>query len=164
MSGAAPLCCRARWIAGPISTDDVIPGRYKHMYTDPAELARHVFENLRPGFAATLAPGDALCCPEIFGIGSSREQAVSSLIAAGVTAVIAPRFGRIFFRNCWNLGLLPLEAAAPPLAEGAAIEIDLATAEIRTAGARHPFRPIPPEMLAMRAQGGLLAMIRSARP
>ena len=160
MSGAL-LRCRARWVAGAISTDDIIPGRYKHMYTDPSDLARHVFENLRPGFAATLAPGDAICCPEIFGIGSSREQAVSSLSAAGVVAVIAPRFGRIFFRNCWNLGLLPLETPPPPFAEGEPLEIDLAAAEIRAAGARHPFRPIPPEMLAMREQGGLLAMIQS---
>jgi 3-isopropylmalate dehydratase small subunit len=102
---------RIRIGPGPVSTDDIIPGRYKHMYTDPKELAPHVFENLLPGFARSLSPGDAIYCPDTFGIGSSREQAVTSLLAAGVVVVLAPRFGRIFFRNAWNLGLLVLEAS-----------------------------------------------------
>src|SRR3954470_7689779 len=93
---------RVRPIHGVISTDDIIPARYKNMYTDPKVLANHVFENLLPGFAKTLQPADALVGYDTFGIGSSREQAVTSLSAAGVRAIFAPRFGRIFFRNSWN--------------------------------------------------------------
>src|SRR4051812_4489461 len=107
-----------------MSTDDIIPGRYKHMFTDTAELAKHVFENALPGFAASLQEGDALWSAETFGIGSSREQAVSSLQAAGVRAVLAPRFGRIFFRNSWNLGLIAIEITGPAPAEGEQIDLD----------------------------------------
>lgn len=163
MTTGTTIACRARWIAGPISTDDIIPGRYKHMYTDPRQLAGHVFENRAPGFAATLAAGDALCCSEIFGIGSSREQAVSSLIAAGVVAVLAPRFGRIFFRNCWNLGLLPLETSPDAFAEGESLTIDLLAGRIQASGASRPFNRVPDEMLEMRRHGGLLGLIKSRR-
>jgi 3-isopropylmalate/(R)-2-methylmalate dehydratase small subunit len=150
---------RIRIVQGPVSTDDIIPGRYKHMYTDPKQLAPHVFENLLPGFAASLAPGDAIYCRETFGIGSSREQAVSSLLAAGVTVVLAPSFGRIFFRNAWNLGLLVLEVDALPVTEGARIKIDLLAGQIVTPSALTWFQPPPREMLAMRDDGGLLAQI-----
>src|SRR3954470_22866685 len=104
-----PLILRTRNVAGVISTDDIIPARYKHSFVDPADMAKHVFENLLPGFAATLRTGDVILGSDTFGVGSSREQAVSSLLASGVKAVIAPRFGRIFFRNAWNLGLIAIE-------------------------------------------------------
>lgn len=150
---------RVRLVPGTISTDDIIPGRYKHMYTDPRDMAPHVFESLLPGFAATLKPGDALCCPDIFGIGSSREQAVSSLLAAGVTAIFARRFGRIFFRNAWNLGLPVLELRDADLAEGEAISVNLERGSIQRASGDLAFEPPPPEMLKMLRAGGLLASV-----
>ena len=75
---------RVRRIDRIISTDDIIPGRYKHMFTDTSELAKHVFENIFPGLAETFREGDVIISSTIFGIGSSREQAVSSLLAAAV--------------------------------------------------------------------------------
>jgi 3-isopropylmalate/(R)-2-methylmalate dehydratase small subunit len=155
-----PADCRLRIVRGIISTDDIIPGRYKHMYTNPADLAGHVFENLLPGFAATLAQGDALYCPDIFGVGSSREQAVSALQAAGVTAVFAPRFGRIFFRNAWNLGLLALEVGGLQVDEGERVRIDLAGGTLLSRSGPQRFRPPMPEMLRMWKAGGLLASIK----
>lgn len=156
-----PMTVRIRIIEGPISTDDIIPGKYKHMYTDPRDMAKHVFENRYPGLAATLEAGDALYCREIFGIGSSREQAVTSLLAAGVVAVIAPHFGRIFFRNCWNLGLLPIKLPQADLMDGEAVRIDLNAGALVGDSGRHTFNPPPQFMLDMRAEGGLLAGVRT---
>ena len=156
-----PEVVRIRTIVGPISTDDIIPGRYKHMYTDPKDLARHVFENRYPGYAETLKPGDALYCREIFGIGSSREQAVTSLLAAGVVIVFAPSFGRIFFRNAWNLGLITIKLPPCDLTENDEVTVDLTRGELRTARGIQPFIPPPPFMLTMRAEGGLLAQVQA---
>lgn len=152
---------RIRRLAGPVSTDDIIPAKYKHMYADPAALAPHLFENSLPGFAATLQAGDALVCDRIFGIGSSREQAVSALLAAGVACVIAPSFGRIFFRNAWNLGLLAVTAETAALREGAPVELDLAAGTIRTGEAELAFPPVPAEMRRILAAGGLLRFIQN---
>jgi 3-isopropylmalate/(R)-2-methylmalate dehydratase small subunit len=155
-----PLTLRIREIRSVISTDDIIPGRYKHMYTDTRQLAKHVFENLLPGFAETLREGDVLCSTETFGIGSSREQAVSSLQAAGVKAVVAPRFGRIFFRNAWNLGLLAIEADLAAAREGESLTLDLRAGTLAGPFGTVRFPPPPPDMIAMVAEGGLLARVQ----
>ena len=149
-----------RHLNGPISTDDIIPGRYKHMYTDPKDLAPHVFENYDAAFGSSLRPGDAIYCREIFGIGSSREQAVTSLLAAGVIAVLAPRFGRIFFRNAWNLGLLALPCGDLPFGEGEAVTLDLAGGTVEGTRERLQLHSIPAAMLEMWQEGGLLARVQ----
>lgn len=149
---------RVRQIEQVMSTDDIIPGRYKHMFTDTSELAKHVFENALPGFAETVRNNDVLCSVATFGIGSSREQAVSSLQAAGIRAVIAPSFGRIFFRNAWNLGLIAIEANTPPLREGGLVDIDLGRGAVTGEFGVATFTPPPPLMLEMVDEGGLLAM------
>ncbi len=154
-----PLALRIRTISGVISTDDIIPGRYKHMFTDTRELAKHVFENLLPGFAATLAPGDAILSQDTFGIGSSREQAVSSLMAAGVVAVFAPRFGRIFFRNAWNLGLAAVNLPDAPMRDLDRVTLHLNEGRIDGDTGIVAFSPPPAMMLDMIEQGGLLALV-----
>ena len=152
---------RVRRVAGAISTDDIIPARYKHMYTDPAQLAPHVFEARFPGFAATLAPGDAIVSADIFGIGSSREQAVSALRACGVRMVIAPEFGRIFFRNAWNLGVPAIEAPVEAFAEGREFRADLAEGRFDPSDLPR-FAAPPARLLDMVAAGGLLELIKGA--
>jgi 3-isopropylmalate/(R)-2-methylmalate dehydratase small subunit len=161
---ATRLAARVRRLTGAISTDDILPARYKHMYTDPKDLAPHVFENILPGWAATVRPGDALVSTDIFGIGSSREQAVSALLAAGVSAVFAPRFGRIFFRNAWNLGLCAIELACP-FAEGEQLTLDLAAGHVSDAAGALVFAAPPPRMIELYQSGGLLALLaqRSSR-
>lgn len=149
-----------RHLAGPVSTDDIIPGRYKHMYTDPKDLAPHVFENYDAAFGSSLRQGDAIYCREIFGIGSSREQAVTSLLAAGVIAVLAPRFGRIFFRNAWNLGLLAVTCGDLPFAEGERVTLDLNAGTAQGTEERRTLHPVPAAMLEMWQEGGLLARVR----
>jgi 3-isopropylmalate/(R)-2-methylmalate dehydratase small subunit len=149
---------RVRMISGTVSTDDIIPGQYKHMYSDPKELAPHVFENLLPGFAATLVEGDAIWSDSIFGIGSSREQAVTALLAAGPRLIIAPRFGRIFFRNAWNLGLGLIEANIPRASavEGTSIAVDWTRGRLSGAFGTIEFAAAPPKLMEIRRAGGLL--------
>ncbi|MBW7967358.1 hypothetical protein [Bradyrhizobium sp. BR 10261] len=159
MTTLGPL--RVRKIARVISTDDIIPGRYKHMYTDTSELAKHVFENIFPGLAETFRPGDVICSTATFGIGSSREQAASSLLAAGVQAVIAPSFGRIFFRNAWNLGLIAVEVVTLDAGEGDTLCIDVDTGRIEGPGRPAAFSPPPVRMLEMVNAGGLLPLVAS---
>lgn len=151
---------RVRRVSGEISTDDIIPARYKHMYTDPADMAPHVFEGRFPGFAATLRDGDMIVSDDIFGIGSSREQAVSALRACGVRMVVAPEFGRIFFRNAWNLGVPAVQADPGAFAEKQAVEADLAGGRFLGPPGLPTFSPPPPMLLEMVQAGGLLMLIR----
>ncbi|MCW2631939.1 MAG: 3-isopropylmalate dehydratase small subunit LeuD [Pseudonocardia sp.] len=155
---------RVRRIAGEISTDDIIPARYKHMYTDPAMMAPHVFEARFPGLAATFQVGDVVVSKDIFGVGSSREQAVSALIECGVRAVIAPEFGRIFYRNCWNLGLPAIQSGIELFTEGDTIRIDLERGLFLSSSPEIelPRFPSPsPMMIAMVDAGGLLPLMFS---
>lgn len=154
-----PMTCRARHISGVISTDDIIPGRYKHMYTDTAKLAEHVFENRFPGLAATFRKGDLVIADDTYGIGSSREQAVSSQLAAGIRAVVAPRFGRIFFRNCWNLGLLAIEADATSVPEDEEITLDVGGGCLAWSSGVINFLPPPAQMIETVESGGLLRRV-----
>lgn len=151
---------RVRRVPGDISTDDIIPARYKHRYTDPAEMAPHVFEGCFPGFAATLRDDDMVVSDGFFGIGSSREQAVSALRACGVRMVVAPEFGRIFFRNAWNLGVPAIQADPSAFREGQQVEADLAGGRFLGAPGLPAFSPPPPMLLEMVEAGGLLALIR----
>lgn len=154
------LAGNARFVAGTISTDDIIPARYKHMYTKPEDMAPHAFENRFPGLAATFREGDIIVGTELFGIGSSREQAVTSLMALGVKALISPQFGRIFYRNCWNLGIPAIEMNTETFLEGRPLRIDLRAGTISADGGQEvEFPPPPPKMMEMLDHGGLLSMI-----
>jgi 3-isopropylmalate/(R)-2-methylmalate dehydratase small subunit len=147
---------RARRIAGTVSTDDILPARYKHTSINPEELAKHVFEYFLPADFEPFAPGDCIIADSVFGIGSSREQAVSALLAAGISAVIGPAFGRIFYRNCWNLALPAIEADIYDCREGDSIHIDLAAGHIACRGTGFAFTPPPPLLLDVYRAGGLL--------
>lgn len=148
---------RLRQVKGRVSTDDILPARYKHMYVDPEAFAGHVFENLMPGFASTLRENDCLFCDSLFGIGSSREQAVTGLKAAGIRAVLAPAFGRIFFRNAWNNGLMAITTDTSSLSDGETVAIDVRTSLLAAGEHRIAFDPIPEFFLRIIEAGGLLA-------
>ena len=99
-----------------------------------------------------------------FGCGSSREHAPLALKCAGVSCVIAADFARIFYRNAVNIGLPILECpeAAGAIANGAEVEIDFSTGEIKdlTGGRTYHSRPFPPFIAEIIAAGGLLASIQ----
>ena len=87
-----------------VNTDEIIPGRY-NTTTDPGELRKYVFAEVRPEFTKKCKEGDTISAGENFGCGSSREHAVIALKAAGIREVRAKSFARIFYRNAVNLGM-----------------------------------------------------------
>jgi 3-isopropylmalate/(R)-2-methylmalate dehydratase small subunit len=107
-----------------IDTDAIVPGKY--LIQETSEIARHIMDGARPGFADLVRPGDVIVGGANFGTGSSRDPAVKGLQAAGIQAIVAESFARIFFRNCINAGLAPVEcAAAGRIEEGQVVQIDL---------------------------------------
>ena len=93
-----------------IDTDLIIAARYLNT-SDPKELAKHVMEDADPEFVKKVKAGDIIVAGENFGCGSSREHAPIALKAAGVSAVVAKSFARIFYRNAFNTGLPIFELA-----------------------------------------------------
>jgi 3-isopropylmalate/(R)-2-methylmalate dehydratase small subunit len=92
-----------------IDTDVIIPGPYLKIH-DHKELAKHAMEGLDPRFPEKVSQGDFLVTGSNFGCGSSREHAPIALSYAGIKAVLAPSFARIFYRNAVDGGyLLPIE-------------------------------------------------------
>jgi len=146
-----------------INTDEILPARYLNT-SDPAELARHVMEDADPEFVSKVKPGDFVVAGKNFGCGSSREHAPVALKTAGVAAVIAGTFARIFYRNAFNMGLPILESreAAAELADGSDISVDLDTGVITAlaTGKKYLSQPIPPFMQELLADGGLMAHLK----
>ncbi len=93
-----------------IDTDVIIPGRYCHI-VDPVELGKHALADLDPEFVNKVCPGDLIVAGTNFGCGSSREMAPLAIKGAGVSAVVAASFARIFFRNAINIGLPIFQSA-----------------------------------------------------
>ncbi len=146
-----------------VNTDVIFPGRYTYQIMPPEEMARHALEDLDPGFAAKVKPGDVIVAGKNFGCGSSREQAAACLKAAGVQAVVARSFARIYFRNAINLGLpvLQSEEAVAALETGDHVDLDLARGEIRSAKGTFRFLPLPPSVIGIIAAGGLIEYTKS---
>ena len=151
------------WTFGDgISTDHIAPGRLFHLRTDLPELAKHVLEDANPEFARRVKPGDLVVGGRNFGLGSSREHAPRIIKLAGVGAVLAQSFARIFFRNAINVGLPVLTCDTSAIEQWDDLEVDLAAGEVRdlTTGAAVPFAPLPPVMRKILADGGLVEHFR----
>ncbi len=142
-----------------IDTDQIIPARYL-VTSDPKELGQHCMEDADPGFAKRVQAGDVLVGLKNFGCGSSREHAPIAIKAAGVSAVIAKSFARIFYRNSINLGLPLFECpeAAELIEGGDELELDPATGEIKnlTRGERYQAQPLPSFAREIMDAGGLM--------
>lgn len=109
-----------------INTDFIISGRYKFSITDMKELAKHIMEDIDPGFPNKLKPGESIIVAgENFGMGSSREQAPLVIKESGIVAVVAKSFARIFYRNGFNIGLPLIQADTSKIKEKDRITIDL---------------------------------------
>ncbi len=146
-----------------VNTDVIFPGKYTYTITDPKEQAKHALEDLDPNFAREVKEGDIIVGGRNWGNGSSREQAVGALQAAGVKAIVAKSFARIYFRNAVNKGLVPIvcpEAVDAIAASGETIEIDLAANKIRARAGEFTFPPLSPSLLAIIKAGGLIPMLR----
>ena len=145
-----------------ISTDHIAPGRLAHLRSNLPELARHVLEDADVTFASRVKAGDFIVAGGNFGLGSSREHAPLIIKMAGVSAILAKSVARIFFRNAINLGLPVLICDTDRIDDGDELEIDLAAGAIvdRTNGKELAFDKIPPVMLAILAEGGLIPYIK----
>jgi 3-isopropylmalate/(R)-2-methylmalate dehydratase small subunit len=152
------------WVFGDdISTDDIIAGRYlvKH---DPRELGAHAMENIDPEFSKKVRQGDVIVAGKNFGCGSSREQAPITLKAAGVSAVVAESFARIFYRNAINQGLpvLTCKDIRGGFKNGDEVRIDLkaGTVENLTTSRTFRFEPFPDFMMEILQAGGLVPYMK----
>jgi len=145
-----------------ISTDHITPGRYYHLRSNMPELAKHIMEDADPDFMKKFRPGDFIVAGKNFGMGSSREHAPLALKIAGVSAVIAKSFARIFYRNAINVGLPVLIADTDSIDSGDELEVDLEKGVIvnRTKGEELKVKPVPDFMLKILNEGGLVSYVR----
>jgi 3-isopropylmalate/(R)-2-methylmalate dehydratase small subunit len=145
-----------------ISTDHIAPGRYFHLRSNLPELAKHVLEDADEGFASKVSTGDFVVAGKNFGLGSSREHAPTIIKLAGVGAVLAKSFARIFFRNSINVGLPVLVCDTDQIDAGDELEINLEEGIIKdkTNGRELTFTPLPATMVKILEDGGLVAHIK----
>jgi 3-isopropylmalate/(R)-2-methylmalate dehydratase small subunit len=146
-----------------IDTDIIYPGRYLNI-TDREKTPEHLFELAYPDLRDLIKPGDIIVAGKNFGCGSSREQATAALKFAGVGAVIAVSFARIFFRNSINLGLPAVVSAdaVESLEMGDELTIDLTAGCIRKAGSKKTFAAAPLDTTAaeLLTAGGLIPYLK----
>lgn len=145
-----------------INTDVIFPGKYTYTIRDPIKLAAHALEDLDPNFAANVHPGDIIVAGKNFGNGSSREQAVTCLTAAGVRAVISVSYARIWYRNAINNGLpaIVCPKAVATAEHGAPIIIDFNNNTLTIKDHSFSFPPFSRTAQGILAAGGLIPFIQ----
>lgn len=146
-----------------INTDLIISGRYKFSITDIKELSRHIFEDIDPEFPKKIVPQKTIfVAGKNFGMGSSREQAPLVIKEAGVLAVVAKSFARIFYRNAFNIGLPLIEAETDAFQEEDVLKIDLNNGLIVnvTANLKFPIQPLPSFMQELLKEGGVVNYLK----
>lgn len=153
---------RAWKFGDDINTDVITPGRYT-VTLDKSRLGEIAFIEYRPEFAKEVKQGDIVVAGRNFGCGSSREHSPVALKAAGVGAVVAKSFARIFFRNSINIGLPILICADTDMIDdGDELEMDVRTGLIRdvTKGKEIQAEPLPDFVMKIVQQGGLVPFLR----
>ena len=151
------------WLFGDdISTDHIIPGRFYHLRSNLDELKKHVFDDISPGFSNKVKKSDIIVGGRNFGLGSSREHAPLIIKMAGIDAIIARSFARIFYRNAINVGLAAIICPIEGLNEGDELQVRLneGVLEDITTGAIKRFAPLPSIMQDILNECGLDAYIR----
>ncbi|MDZ7815471.1 MAG: 3-isopropylmalate dehydratase [Planctomycetota bacterium] len=144
-----------------INTDVIFPGKYTYTVSEPSEMAQHAMEDLDPSFSERVSEGDIVVAGSNFGCGSSREQAVICLREAGIRAVVARSFSRIYYRNCINSGLVPIQSeAADVIQDGETIEIDLENGVLLCDKGEFTFPPFAGEVARILSCGGLIPYTR----
>ncbi len=146
-----------------VDTDQIIPA--ERLVSDNNDrLGEFMFEKVRPGMAAQVAKGDMIVAGKNFGCGSSREHAPRALMQAGIIAVVAESFVRIFYRNSINIGLVLVEAKIEAK-EGDALTIDVEKGVVRneTTGKEWTFPQYPQYIRDLISSGGLMNRIKEAK-
>jgi len=141
-----------------VNTDYIISGKYKFNTIDMDELSVHLMEDLRPNFYNEIKKGDFIVAGENFGCGSSREQAPLVIKHAGISAVIATSFARIFYRNSINIGLPLVEVPTDNIDEGDLLIVDLEKGVVKnlTEDEVLKIKSLPKVMLKILQSGGLV--------
>ena len=145
-----------------ISTDLIAPGRLFHLRSNLPELAKHVLEDADPEFPSKMRHGDFVVGGSNFGLGSSREHAPTIIKLAGVSAVIAKSFARIFYRNAINVGLPVIQCDTENIDTGDELELNLVDGTLKnlTKDFTLTFESLPKVMRTILEDGGLVAHIK----
>jgi len=145
-----------------ISTDQIIPGRFFYLRSDLNELAKHLFADIAPGFHEKAQEGDIIIGGQNFGLGSSREHAPIVIKRAGISAVVAKSFARIFYRNAINVGLAAVICDVDGIDQGdeLVVKIDEGLLVDKTKGLEKRFNPLPAIMQEILNRGGLVNYIK----
>ncbi|MBM3309020.1 MAG: 3-isopropylmalate dehydratase small subunit [Candidatus Altiarchaeales archaeon] len=145
-----------------VSTDLIVPGRYSHLRSNLAELAKHALEDADPEFSKKACKGDFVVGGLNFGLGSSREHAPIVIKMNGISAVIAKSFARIFYRNCINVGLPAVICDTSKIKNGDVLELDLKAGRLKdlTQNFELNFSPLPKVMRTILEDGGLVEHIK----
>jgi len=145
-----------------VSTDHIVPGRFFHLRSHPEELARRAFADFDPSFFER-ARGGIVVGGRNFGLGSSREHAALVLKIAGVRAVLAQSFARIFFRNAINQGIPAIACDTARLELDELLELDLEAGRLRSLSRplELTFPPFPTVMAQILQAGGLVPYVQA---
>lgn len=152
------------FVYGPnIDTDQIYPGRFLDL-TDPDQVGKHALEGADPNFVKEVQPGDLIVASTNFGCGSSREHAAVTLKAAGVGAILADSFGRIFYRNAINLGvpLIVCPGISKIVKRGDVVTLDMTTGKVtnETTGATAQAQPLSDYVMNILDSGGIKPLIK----
>lgn len=157
---------RALKLGDDIDTDSILPGRYLTL-TSPEDLGKHVMEGYDLHYKDKIQEGDVIVAGSNFGCGSSREHAPIAIKAAGIKAVVAKSFARIFYRNATNIGLPLVEAPNGPdeINEEDMLEINLeeGTLKNETQNKDYDFTKLPEFMFEIVENGGLIEYLNKTR-
>lgn len=147
-----------------INTDVIIPGRYL-VSIEPEELGKHAFEPLGPETQQRLSRSRVVVAGRNFGCGSAREQAATCLIGAGIEAVIASSFARVFFRNAINTGLVAVEcpSAVSHISDGDVVHVDYEEGLVFAGRREFSFTPYPENLRRILDAGGLVPYLMGTR-
>lgn len=146
-----------------INTDFIISGRYKFAITDMKELAKHIMEDIDPNFPAKITRGKSIIVAgSNFGMGSSREQAPLVIKEAGISAVAAKSFARIFYRNALNIGLPLIELDTDKISDSDLLSIDFDKGQVNnlTKNTKVKINPLPDFMQKLLQEGGVVGYIK----
>ena len=149
------------WVFGDdINTDIIMPFRFKSRTNDPNEMAKYAMYGIDPDFHKKIDKGDILVAGRNFGGGSSREQAPLALQYAGISAIVAESFARIFYRNAFSIGLPALETPGikDHVVQGDRLIINLGEFTVTNTRIGHIFqaKAVPDFMRKMLLDGGLI--------
>jgi len=148
------------WVFGRnVNTDLIFPKMWFRPTYEPGEMASHLMVGIDEAFPNKMKRGDIIVGGQNFGCGSSREEAAAAMKEAGIAGVVAPSFGRLYTRNCINVGLPIIVSPGidEQVTEGDELEIDLAQGLLRNLRSSYEARlpPMAPESLRLIEDGGI---------